>query len=202
MKRLFAHNSIFIMFAGALLGCLAFSASATGQTKYQSAGGVKLVIEGTSNLHDWDITSDKGTCSAVFEINNSGIPTGISALNFSVPAESLKSEHKAMDKNTYKALGTDKYNSISFVAASASIRPAGGANYLLVAKGKLTISGVAKDVVLTATGVMNPDKSITYSGTYQLKMTDFKVDPPTAMFGTIKTGNSITVKFNLVLKSA
>jgi len=201
MKRLSTHRSIFVMIAGALLGCLAFSTRVNGQIKYQSLGGVKLVIEGTSNIHDWDMSSDKGTCTAIFEVNNSGIPTGLSTLNFSVPAESLKSEHKAMDKNTYKALATDKYSSISFVAASASVRPAGGSNYQLVAMGKLTISGVTKDVVLTAMGAMNPDKSITYSGSYQLKMTDFNVQPPTIMFGSIKTGNSITVKFNLVLKS-
>ncbi|MHA4808057.1 YceI family protein [Flavitalea flava] len=202
MKRLPTHHSILFIITGVLLGCLAFSNRVTGQTTYQSAGGVKLVIEGTSNIHDWEMVSDKGICSAVFEVNNSGIPTGISALNFSVPAESLKSEHKAMDKNTYKALGTDKYASISFVAPSASIKAGDGSVYELVAKGKLTISGVTKEVILTAAGIMNPDKSITYSGSYQLKMTDFKVKPPTIMLGSIKTGNTITVKYNLVLKSA
>jgi polyisoprenoid-binding protein YceI len=189
------------MIVSALSGFLVLSAGVNGQTKYQSAGGVKLVIEGTSNIHDWDLKSEKGTCSAVFEVNNAGAPTGLSTLTFTVPAESLKSDHKAMDKNTYKALGTDKYASISFTTGSAVIKPAGGNNYLLTAKGKLTISGVTKDVQLTATGVMNPDKSITYSGAYQLKMTDFNVAPPTAVFGTIKTGNQITVKFDLVLKS-
>jgi len=189
------------MIAGALFCLLAFSATVNAQTKYQSAGGVKLVIEGTSNIHDWDMSSDKGSVTAVFEVNNSGVPTGLNILNFSVPAESLKSEHKAMDKNTYKALATDKYNAISFTASSATIKPVNASNYILIAKGKLTISGVTKDVVLTANGIVNPDKSITYSGSYQLKMTDYNVTPPTIMFGSIKTGNAITVKFNLVLKS-
>jgi hypothetical protein len=200
MKNLFLHPAIRYTIAGAIAGLL-LSGSVAGQTKYQSAGGVKLVIEGTSNIHDWDMSSDKGSCTATFVLNNSGIPTGLDALNFTVPAESLKSEHKAMDKNTYKALSTDKYAVISFTAVSATIRPTGGSGYQLSAKGKLTISGVTKDVQLTATGIMNPDRSITYSGAYQLKMTDFKVDPPTIMFGSIKTGDNITVKFNLVLKS-
>jgi len=201
MKHSTAHTSISIMIAGALFSLLAFSASVNAQTKYQSAGGVKLVIEGTSNIHDWDMSSDKGTVTAVFVVNHSGVPTGLSVLNFTVPAESLKSEHKAMDKNTYKALGTDKYNDISFIASSATIKPVNASNYILVAKGKLTISGVTKEVVLTANGTMNPDKSITYTGSYQLKMTDYNVKPPTAVLGTIRTGDGITVKFNLVLKS-
>ena len=171
------------------------------QVKYQSVGGVKLVIEGTSNIHDWDIKSDKGSCSSIFDISKTGSLNGVSYINFTVPAESLKSEHKGMDKNTYKALNTAKYASISFTAASVTVKPAGSTNYFLTARGRLTISNVTKDVVLTATGVMNADKSITYSGAYQLKMTDFNVEPPTAMLGTIKTGNLVTVKFNLLLRS-
>jgi hypothetical protein len=33
-----------------------------------------------------------------------------------------------------------------------------------------------------------------------MKMTSFKVDPPTAMWGVIKSGDDITVNFTLVLK--
>jgi hypothetical protein len=184
-----------------LLAGLLLSETASAQTKYESIGGVKIVIEGTSNIHDWEMKSDKGFCSGIFDVNNTGVPTGMSYLNFSVPAESLKSERKSMDKNTYKALNTGKYAQINFTASSASIKANGNSGYVLTAKGRLTISGVTKDVVLTANGVVNPDKSVTYSGSYQLKMTDYKVEPPSLMLGAIKTGDNIVVKFNLQLKS-
>ena len=184
-----------------IVALLAICTITHAQIKYQSIGGVKLVIEGTSNIHDWDIKSDKGYCSGIFDISTTGILNGVSYINFTVPAESLKSEHKGMDKNTYKALNTAKYASISFTAASVTVKPAGSTNYFLTARGRLTISGVSRDVVLTATGVMNTDKSITYSGTYPLKMTDYNVDPPSLMMGAIKTGDLVTVKFNLLLKS-
>jgi hypothetical protein len=184
-----------------IITLLAIGITTHAQVKYQSIGGVKLVIEGTSNIHDWDMKSDKGYCSSIFDISNTGALNGVSYINFTVPAESLKSENKSMDKNTYKALNTSKYTNISFTAASVTVKPAGSTNYFLTAKGRLTISNVTKDVVLTATGVMNADKSITYSGTYQLKMTDYKVDPPSLMMGAIKTGDLVTVKFNLLLKS-
>lgn len=183
-----------------LLYSLLVSFSSNAQSRYQSAGGVKITIEGTSNIHDWDMKSEKGTCSGVFNVGTNGVITGLSALNFSVPAESLKSDHDGMDKNTYKALNTSKFASISFTAGPATIKPASNSGHILTANGKLTIAGVSKDVILTATGVVNADKSITYTGSYTLKMTDYNVDPPKAMFGTIKTGNSIVVKFNLVLK--
>ena len=38
-------------------------------------------------------------------------------------------------------------------------------------------------------------------GTYNLKMTDFELTPPSLMFGRIKVRDEVTVKFDLVLKS-
>lgn len=184
-----------------IVSLLAISTITRGQIKYQSAGGVKLVIEGTSNIHDWDMKSDKGYCSSIFDISKTGALNGVTSISFTVPAESLKSEHKGMDKNTYKALNTTKYSNISFTAAAVTVKHTGSNNYLLTAKGRLTISNVTKDVVLTANGTMNADKSITYTGTYKLKMTDYNVEPPSVMLGAIKTGDQITVKFNLLLKS-
>lgn len=199
MKRLLYH-SFFAVMASVILSSLA-PGSAAAQTKHTSTGTVKIVIEGTSNIHDWDMKSDKGTFSGTFDVNTSGLPTGLSALSFSLPAQSLKSEHTAMDKNTYKALNTSQYPAISFTSGAAIIKQEGAAGYTLTTKGQLTISGTTRDVLLTANGVVNPDRSITYSGQYRLKMTDYKVEPPSIMFGAIKTGDDIVVKFSLVLKT-
>ncbi|THU39551.1 YceI family protein [Niastella caeni] len=190
-----AAAAILIFISGLLT-----SVNSIGQIKYHSNGSVKLIVEGTSNIHDWDIKSEKGVCSADFMFTPTGHLGGMTALQFTVPAESLKSNNKSMDKNTYKALNTDKYNTISFVANNAAIKP-NGAGFTLVTRGKLTISGVTRDVELTANGVLNPDKSITYSGTYKLKMTDYKVTPPSIMLGAIKTGDAVTIKFDMVLKA-
>jgi polyisoprenoid-binding protein YceI len=187
--------------AGLLSASCFLSSVAGAQTKYLSTDGVKTIINGTSNIHDWDMKSDKGACTAIFNFSPSGVLNSMGALIFSVPAESLKSEHTAMDKNSYKALKTDKYANISFTAVSGTVKSVGGSNYTLVAAGKLTISGVTKDVELTANGTMAADKSIAWNGTYKLKMTDYHVSPPSIMFGTIKTGNDLVVKFNLTLKA-
>jgi len=187
---------------GIVLGSLLVSSAATAQVKYQSAGGVKITIEGTSNIHDWEMVSDKGACTAVFTFNAGGGMTGVSFLGFNLAAESLKSEHKAMDKNTYKAMNTDKYPYISFTITSCTVQPSSGNNYVLKTKGKLTISGVTKDVDIAGACALNPgDKSINCAGSYPIKMTDYNVTPPSIMFGTIKTGNNINVKFSLILKA-
>jgi len=64
--------------------------------------------------------------------------------------------------------------------------------------GKLTIAGTVKHTDLVATAKYNPaDKSLTITGIKKMKMTDYNVDPPKALMGTIKTGNEIAISFNL-----
>jgi polyisoprenoid-binding protein YceI len=171
----------------------------TAQVKYQNAAA-KISIDGTSNIHDWTMNSEKGNCNALFTIGANNALTAVSSLAFVVNVETLKSEHKAMDKNTYKAMNTDKNPNITFNAATATVKPAGGANYTVTAHGKLTISGTTKDVDVIATCTVNADKSITCNGSYKLNMTQYNVTPPSIMFGMIKVGDPITVRFNFTLK--
>ncbi len=189
-----------IMSAGLILAALALGNVAGAQTQY-SAATLKTTIAGTSNIHDWEMHSQKGTATAVVALNPSGGIASVSNIHFVLPAESLKSEHKKMDDNTYKALKTSKNPNISFVAGTSTLKQNGSNGFTLNTTGKLTISGVTKDVNLVAKGVMNADKSITFNGSYKLKMTEYKVDPPTAMLGAIKTGDGIEVKYNLILKA-
>lgn len=169
------------------------------QVKYQNTAA-KISIDGTSNIHDWTMNSEKGNCSGLFTIGANNTLSAVASINFAVNVETLKSEHKAMDKNTYKAMNTDKYPNITFTSAAATVKPAGGANYTVTAHGKLTIASVTKDVDVITTCTVNADKSITCAGAYKLKMTEYGVTPPSIMFGMIKVGDGITVKFNFVIK--
>lgn len=158
---------------------------------------INISLTGTSTLHDWEMKANQGSTDAVFVISGDKL-TSISKLSFSLPVTNLKSDSKAMDKNTYKAMNTDKNPNIQFQLTSSSITPAGANKYNIKAIGKLTISGTTKDTELNATGVYNPaDKSLTVTGTKSMKMTDFNVKPPTVMLGTIKTGNDIKIAYNL-----
>jgi polyisoprenoid-binding protein YceI len=169
------------------------------QVKYH-ASSIKVAVEGTSTFHDWDMVTEKANCDIVFNFDGSNI-TGLSSLDFSVQAETLKSHHSGMDKNAYKALNTDKYPDISFSSNYANIRSNGTNSYVISAKGKLTIAGVSKDVWLAGITTVNPaDMSVETVGSVKIKMSEYNVEPPSFMFGAMKTGDEITVKFNLTLK--
>lgn len=180
-----------------MLVVLFISTKTSAQEKYKSSD-VKIIVNGTSNIHDWKMQGSKGTTSATFVIQNKVIKS-LGFLYFSFPVENLKSEHKVMDKNCYKALKTDVQSSINFLGTSSTIKQVNATTFIIVTKGKLQISEVTKEVELTTTCTVNADNTITCKGSTKVKMTDYKVEPPSVMMGTIVTGDDVTIDYTLTL---
>ncbi|MEO6732615.1 MAG: YceI family protein [Ferruginibacter sp.] len=191
-------NIISIFSLGIVLFFSGFS-NLSAQAKYH-AQSLDVTVSGTSSLHDWDMKSSKGQFDANISMTNEKVV--FTVLSFSIPAESLKSGHGMMDKNTYKALKTSVNPNISFVLSSGNVTALGSNNYLLKGMGKLTISGTTLLTDLEVKMKYNPaDKSFSCTGIKKFKMSEYGVKPPTVMMGTIKTGDAISIAYNLTIKS-
>jgi polyisoprenoid-binding protein YceI len=160
------------------------------QTSYVMSNGTELMVSGTSTLHDWEMKSAKGTGQAVVTIEN-GTLKGIQSLSVSLTAETLESGKSQMDRNAYKALKTDKNPQIKYVLKD--IKPGQGNTW--TATGDVTIAGVTKTMTMPVT-VNQQGNVLEFSGSIATKLTEFKIDPPTAMLGTIKTGNDVKLSFS------
>jgi polyisoprenoid-binding protein YceI len=177
-----------------------FSLAVQSQANYTSNGGAKILIEGTSNIHDWEMESSQGKATASVTVSPAGVLTALNNLSFVMAVQTLKSGKGAMDDNTYKAMKEKQFPTLQYTAASGTVKANGGSSYTVTTNGKLTIAGTTRDVVLVGAATMNADKSLTVTGTYKLQMPDYNVTPPSIMFGTIKVGPPITVKFTLTMK--
>lgn len=156
----------------------------------------KLIVFGTSNLHDWDIKAE-AMSGRMIPVVEQGILKEIKTLSFVVVAEKLKSDHSGMDKNTFKALKTDKYKTITYnLVKVLKISNTADGNYIAETQGDLTISGVTKRIHQSFVIRMNADK-ILLSGKQKIDMRQYGVEPPTAVFGTIRTGAEVTVDFKV-----
>lgn len=161
----------------------------------------KIEIKGTSNIHAWVMTSEKGSCSASFTADANGNLTAINNLNFIVSVTTLKSEKgTTMDNNAYKAMAAEKYPAIKFVSTSGTVKSNGGGSYTITAPGKLSISSGTRDVTLVASGKMNADKSIKIDGNYKLNTTDYNVKAISIMLGAIKTSPDVNIVYSLTMK--
>jgi polyisoprenoid-binding protein YceI len=162
----------------------------------QGATTGKLTIHGTSNLHDWETVATEVAVQGSFSIE-SGILKSIDKLNVRIPVKKIKSEKgKTMDNKTYDALLADKNPNITFVATKVQIT---GAD--ITATGTMNVAGKSKPATLKAKWRQLPGSEVEITGSYALKMTDFGISPPTALLGTMKTGDGITVKFTVKTKA-
>ena len=193
--KLYQRLSITAILSGLLITVASFSLNDGTNTKYRSSN-LGISITGTSSLHDWEMKSSQGKAEVEFVLGANDKITAINALKFDLDATTIKSEYTVMDNNTYKALKTKTNKNISFVLTSGTVTALDANAYLVKTIGNLTIAGKTVKTDVVATAKYNAaDKSFTVSGSKKLKMTDYGVTPPTAMLGTIKTGNDITISF-------
>ncbi|EHQ27092.1 YceI family protein [Mucilaginibacter paludis] len=171
------------------------------QTIYRLSPGKDVAIKvlGSSNVHDWTMTSTKMESQGDFKFDGEQLQ-GLSGLSFSVDAKSLKSEHSGMDDRTYKAIKADQYPKITYKLSSAVISTIQKNKYLIKTKGELTITGVPQLISMDVTAVVNPDNSITCTGAEKIKLTDFKIQPPSFMLGAMKVANDLTIQYTLNYK--
>lgn len=153
----------------------------------------KVLIKGTSTLHDWESIVEK--TDAQLTTNNLKIET----LNVKVEVLSIKSGKKLMDKLTYKALKAEEYPNITFVFKKGEILKEDTEYIDIKLIGDLTIAGVTKSVSVK-TKINKSGRPIVLKGSHKLKMTDFDIEPPKALLGTIKTEDEITIEFNLTFE--
>ncbi len=158
-----------------------------------------LIIEGTSNIHDWTIKAKNKEGILITDFDN-GQLKGIEKLEFTVKAKSLMSGKSGMDKNTYAALNTDVYKDITYKLKKVNeINQISGDDFEVKTTGSLMIAGTTKDINLNFK-LKNSNNELVLTGEHKINMTNFGVEAPTAMFGTIKTGKDVVVKFESYFK--
>lgn len=158
----------------------------------------KSTIQGTSSLHDWESTISQLTYKGSFVLENNVLKS-VKSAEVTIPVLGIKStKGKIMDNKTYDAFLYEKNPNITFHLTSAQLR-ADASGTAIDASGNLTMAGTLKPVKLTgvATVLANGDIHLTLSK--KLKMTEFKMEQPTAMMGAITVGDEVTVNFDLTL---
>ncbi len=214
MKR---HTLIAGTIAGLWLA--AASAQAAGQmTTYAARAGSKMRIEGTSNIHDWQVESP--FIGGMMEVGP-GFPTepGQAVTPGKVEAKadvfiqvrSLKSIEKdgqpysdKMDEIMWEHLKEVQHKRIVYRLTELTLKEAPKAKdapYVFDAKGDLAVAGVTNKIAMVVNALPLADKKLEITGTTTLKMTDYKVEPPAPKIalGLIKTGDDVKLIFKWVV---
>ncbi|OFX84267.1 MAG: hypothetical protein A2W99_00665 [Bacteroidetes bacterium GWF2_33_16] len=180
-----------------LLTAMILIASAViAQKKYSlDEANSKLTIEGTSSVHDWSMNSTIFSGTVLFETEEN-IPTSILDIKFSSKADKILSDNSIMDSKTHKALKAETHPDITFIFKSVKSYKKLKDAFSGEITGILSIAGKSKNITLSFSGKVHPSGAVNVKGVVPLKMTDFGVNPPTAMLGALKTGDDIKINYD------
>lgn len=171
---------------------IAIHVDVSAQDRFKVADESKMVVKGTSTIHDWESKVTEINGGGVFALNTQTIES-VNNFKLSIPVKSMESGKKGLDNKVYEALKADKSPTIEFQFKDAHQATPGK----ITVKGKLSVAGHTKDIQLTSDYQLD-NGNILVKGTHTMKMTDFNVDPPTAMLGTVKAGDQIQIDYDLI----
>lgn len=149
-------------------------------------------ITGSSTLHDWTVHASEIT-DYPLEIAI-GEAQEISSFRFSVVVSSMDGGRgSAMNNKIYKALLSTEHPSINYVQHAPLALASEESLMSHTINSTLEIAGVSNQYDLDIQTERTGDR-LSISTVQPLLLSDFDIEPPSAMFGQIKTGDEIEVK--------
>ena len=121
-------------------------------------------------------------------------------LTVEIPVSSLISGERLMDKKTHEAFDEPKNPTIKFNMTEVNSIQVNGENIAVTVTGDLTLRGATKKVTLKADGKVTSPGVYTFQGVLPIKMSDYGMKAPTAMMGTLKTKDQVTVNYNVTFE--
>jgi polyisoprenoid-binding protein YceI len=189
-SRVFA---LFLLFATAAAPVLAQEATA-----YKLGADSKMWIDGTSTRSDWTVHAND--IEGNFSLIRNGEAVAIRQAQFAVRATEIESGRSTiMDRLIDEALKVEEHPVIRYDFASAQAGAEAGS---FNTTGKLTLGGQSNDVSFVVKAEPRADGTVRLTGTYPLKMSDYGLQAPVAMFGALRTGDEVTVHFDVVATPA
>lgn len=159
-----------------------------------------ISVSGTSTMHDWVMNANSAECKVTLVMDDNGNLTGVSDMQFKMPTKALKSGKSAMDGNAYKALKADKNTHITARLKKADVTTKDNKNYTVNARVSLNIAGTTRETdLLVKMKKINAD-SYEIVASKDISMKDYDVTPPSFMMGAVKTGNDVSLSFNLIVQ--
>ncbi|HAX93589.1 MAG TPA: hypothetical protein DCY25_06535 [Bacteroidales bacterium] len=172
-----------------------FCMAASGQSPVLIKKESQVSIRGTSNLHDWQEAAEEFSIDMKLSTDGASVPV-IDMVLFKCKAASITSDNSIMTNKTHNALNVEKHPEIHFSSAKQSAFKVSDGKFSSTISGELTINGITKQVTVPVDGHIAGGK-LHIKGEKPVRMSDYQVKAPTALLGTLKTGDDVTVSFEL-----
>ncbi|MEX0653473.1 MAG: YceI family protein [Phycisphaeraceae bacterium] len=182
--------------------------------RYQSADeGHRVHIEGTSNIHDWSGTTDQISgwidipgrwinqagelCMELTRQTTDAAPR----IHVQIPVRSLKGNHQGLASHIHAELKAANHPYVTFTLETLNRNAAADRDVTTwSAHGQLEIAGARRSVELPLILTPLSDSRLRIEVQKDLLMTDFGIDPPTAMMGMAQVVNEVRVRVTWIVE--
>jgi len=204
INRIMRTRSFLLTVLLVFLGLAGLPEVSAAQT-YTVTDASTMTIYGSANVTDWE--AKVKTIRGEISIQNGdqtdftdADPSWLNSVSISMPVENIDSDSRRMNNNMHGYLKKDQHPEITYrLVEVQELAMTGNPVIVLTVRGIVTAAGVEQEIVHDVEIVRNESGGLVVSGSQDLLMTDFGIDPPTAMLGSIRSRDEMTITFELHL---
>lgn len=158
--------------------------------------GSVIAIDGTSTVNSF-------TCRASDVEGRASLPSAAGSTKevdvvIVVPVTGFDCGKRRMNADMQKAMRADEFPAIRFELDRAELLGSRGENeHRLAVHGYLFIAGEQRPVSMAVVGRPGSDGRMHLVGRASMLMSDFGIDPPSALLGMVQAHDQIVVRFDL-----
>lgn len=164
----------------------------------------RLTVRGKSTMKDFECKAKTFAAAVATKMPDASAAVvqgkaGIESVALTVPAADLDCDNGTMNDHMRKAIKAKDHPMISFRLDSYDLAPQADSTRATL-RGTLSLGGVDKPISIETTAKAGAAGALIVSGSYELRMTDWGLKPPSLMMGTMKVKEKVTVSFDIHLK--
>jgi len=184
-----------------------FHPSSSSAFSYSLLQGSKVSVQGSTNINEFTCFSDETYSQHSANLFINDLKNNITFHNviLNVTTESLQCGNEVMNRNLYQTLSTDKYPFIVVELLQASTKDGQPLNFSqwmhMTGKVYLSLAGERRVQQIDFVAKQSSDGIYHFIGEHNISLSQYNLDPPTALFGLVKVKDIITVKFDLFVKA-
>lgn len=208
-----------------LAAVLAAVPATAADTRLIAGVGSAVVLDGSSNVTEWQCrgtsmdalmivpTSPEHLNAVIDRIEDGNIGVwmanpasgrfAVPSFRLRVPAAAFRCGNRVMESDMRRALKAGRHRNVEFAfreLRSGIEHDIDHDVYRAQIAGALSLAGVTREIQLTVAAQRLSRTRFRVRAELPLKMTDFGVTPPTALFGAVKARDALTVRFDLTLE--
>ncbi|MFU8812325.1 MAG: YceI family protein [Balneolaceae bacterium] len=167
----------------------------------QLQAGHEMKIDGSANVRSWDadvknINASVRMINFDFESIENLLPEHFQTMRLTIPVRNIESDSGRLTDNLQGYLKGDEYPVIRFTLNEVESIEYEDGQAVITAKGTVNAAGVDHQTTMVVNASLDGD-TITFTGAQDLLMTNFNIDPPTAVMGTIRARDEITISYTV-----